>query len=95
MDDKGEKAFSINDYKGKFLVIVFYRGDWECQEYLQAFSDLQSKFSSVKAEVVGCSTDSTKVHQCWIKTDRWAYSLKLIYMNFLIRWNLKDNKIKT
>merc|ERR1712128_274896 len=63
-------AFSINDYKGKFLVIVFYHGDWECQEYLQAFSDLQTKFSSVKAEVVGCSTDSTKVHQCWIKTDR-------------------------
>jgi len=70
VDNKGEKAFSINDYKGKFLVIVFYHGDWECQEYLQAFSDLQSKFSSVKAEVVGCSTDSTKVHQCWIKTDR-------------------------
>jgi len=70
VDSKGETAFSVNDYKGKFLVIVFYHGDWECQEYLQAFSDLQTKFSSVKAEVVGCSTDSTKVHQCWIKTDR-------------------------
>jgi len=70
VDNKGEAAFSISDYKGKFLVIVFYHGDWECQEYLQAFSDLQDKFSSVKAEVVGCSTDSTKVHQCWIKTDR-------------------------
>jgi len=70
VDDKGEKAFSINDYKGKYLVIVFYNGDWECQEYLQAFSDLQEKFRSVKAEVVACSTDSTKVHQCWIKTDR-------------------------
>eukprot|EP00092_Neocalanus_flemingeri_P083675 GFUD01105042.1.p1 GENE.GFUD01105042.1~~GFUD01105042.1.p1 ORF type:complete len:496 (-),score=166.67 GFUD01105042.1:124-1611(-) len=70
VDSKGETAFSINDYKGKFLVIVFYHGDWECQEYLQAFSDLQDKFRSVKAEVVGCSTDSTKVHQCWIKTDR-------------------------
>jgi len=70
VDQTGEKAFSINDYKGRFLVIVFYQADWECQEYLQAFSDLQEQFRSVKAEVVGCSTDSSKVHQCWIKTDR-------------------------
>jgi len=70
VDDKGEKAFSINDYKGRYLVIVFYQADWECQEYLQAFSDLQEHFRSVKVEVVGCSTDSTKVHKCWIKTDR-------------------------
>merc|ERR1719228_1216304 len=65
-----EKAFKVSQYMGRYLVIVFYHGDWECQEYLQAFSDLQDKFSSVEAEVVGCSTDSTKVHQCWIKTDR-------------------------
>jgi len=70
VDKNGEKAFSVNDYKGKFLVIIFYHADWECQDYLQAFSDLHSKFVNVKAELVGCSTDSTKVHQCWIKTDK-------------------------
>ena len=54
----------------RFLVIVFYHGDWECQEHLQAFSDLQEKFRGVKAEVVGCSVDSSKGHMVWMKTDK-------------------------
>ena len=54
----------------RFLVIVFYHGDWECQEHLQAFSDLREKFRGVKAEVVGCSVDSSKGHLVWMKTDK-------------------------
>ena len=54
----------------RYLVIVFYHGDWECQEYLQAFSDLADKFRSIKAEVVGCSIDSSKGHLVWMKTDK-------------------------
>eukprot|EP00092_Neocalanus_flemingeri_P014114 GFUD01015223.1.p1 GENE.GFUD01015223.1~~GFUD01015223.1.p1 ORF type:complete len:513 (+),score=144.46 GFUD01015223.1:59-1597(+) len=65
-----ERTFKISEYKGRYLVIVFYHGDWECQEYLQAFSDLQDKFRSVKAEVVGCSIDSSKGHLVWMKTDK-------------------------
>jgi len=65
-----EKKFTISEYKGRFLVIVFYHGDWECQEHLQAFSDLQEKFRGVKAEVVGCSVDSSKGHLVWMKTDK-------------------------
>jgi len=65
-----ERTFRISEYKGRFLVIVFYHGDWECQEYLQAFSDLQEKFKSIKCEVVGCSTDSSKGHLVWMKSDK-------------------------
>jgi len=65
-----EKSFRISEYKGRFLVIVFYHGDWECQEYLQAFSDLHERFQSIKTEVVGCSTDSSKGHLVWMKSDK-------------------------
>jgi len=65
-----DRTFKISEYKGRYLVIVFYHGDWECQEYLQAFSDLAEKFRSIKAEVVGCSIDSSKGHLVWMKTDK-------------------------
>merc|ERR1719153_1397696 len=65
-----EKTFKVSQYMGRYLVIVLYHGDWECQEYLQAFSDLQERFRSMKTEVVGCSVDSSKGHLVWMKTDK-------------------------
>merc|ERR1719153_773804 len=65
-----EKTFKVSQYMGRYLVIVFYHGDWECQEYLQAFSDLQERFRSMKTEIVGCSIDSSKGHLVWMKTDK-------------------------
>jgi len=65
-----ERTFRISEYRGRYLVIVFYHGDWECQEHLQAFSDLQDKFKSIKAEVVGCSIDSSKGHLVWMKSEK-------------------------
>jgi len=65
-----ERSFRISEYKGRFLVIVFYHGDWECQEYLQAFSDLHERFQSIQTDVVGCSTDGSKGHLVWMKSDK-------------------------
>jgi len=65
---KGEQVYSLNDYKGKFLVILFYQADWECQDMLISFSKMKNKFSSTGCELVACSTDNTKVHKCWMKT---------------------------
>jgi len=65
-----EKTFKVSQYMGRYLVILFYHGDWECQENLQAFSDLQERFRSMKTEVVGCSVDSSKGHLVWMKTDK-------------------------
>ena len=58
---KGEQVYSLNDYKGKFLVILFYQADWECQDMLISFSKMKNKFSSSGCELVACSTDNTKV----------------------------------
>ena len=71
-----EKAFSISDYRGGFLVLVFYAGDWEpaARDLLASFARSRDKFAAVAGgcQVVACSTDNPKVHRCWIKTDRWV-----------------------
>jgi len=71
VDSQGQEGtFNISSYKGRFLALVFYHADWDCLEYLQAFVDIGDQFKSARAEIVFCSTDSPKVHACWLKTDR-------------------------
>jgi len=71
VDRKGnERTFSLEDYKGRYLVCVCYTGDWEGRELIQSFAQLEEEFRSQDTECVGCSTDSAKCHSTWIRTDR-------------------------
>ena len=66
------KTVSLDDYKGKYLVLVFYPFDFTyvCPTELISFSDNMSKFKEIGAEVLGISTDSHFTHLAWIKTPR-------------------------
>jgi len=68
IDHNGERSFKITDYKGRYVVLLFYTGDWECRENILAFQQLKHKYAEAGCEVFACSTDSTKVHNSWIKT---------------------------
>ena len=63
--------FSVSDYQGKYLVIVFYQADWDSNTVntLRAFSKIKSKFTNINCDLVACSTDSPKVHKCWVNSD--------------------------
>lgn len=63
---------SSEEYKGKYLVVLFYPFDFTyvCPTELIAFSDNIDKFKAVGAEVVGISTDSHFTHLAWIRTPR-------------------------
>ena len=52
------KPLSLADYKGKWLVLLFYPKDFTfvCPTELIAFSDAMDKFRALGAEVVGVST---------------------------------------
>ena len=67
-----EEACSITDYEGRFLVILFYHGDWEpeCQQMIQSFSSIRDKFTDAGCALVACSSDGVKIHKNWIKSDR-------------------------
>eukprot|EP00347_Sterkiella_histriomuscorum_P001524 403371701 len=66
------KKVSIDDYKGKYLVLLFYPFDFTyvCPTELISFSENISKFRELGAEILGISTDSHFTHLAWIKTPR-------------------------
>lgn len=70
--DGGEfKDISLNDYKGKYLVLFFYPLDFTfvCPTEITQFRDYLPKFKEAGAEVVGVSIDSVHSHKRWIKDD--------------------------
>ena len=60
----------LSDYKGKWLVLLFYPLDFTfvCPTELINFSDRLEDFEGVGAEVLGVSTDSVHSHRAWLKT---------------------------
>eukprot|EP00126_Sphaerothecum_destruens_P015439 Sdes_comp9440_c0_seq1m905 len=66
------KTVSLDDYKGRWLVLLFYPLDFTfvCPTEIIAFSDRAEEFRKLNAEVVGISVDSVYSHLNWISQDR-------------------------
>ena len=66
------KEVSLDDYKGKYLVVYFYPLDFTfvCPTEIIAFSDRIAEFQEINTEVVGISTDSHFSHLAWINQPR-------------------------
>jgi len=63
---------SLSDYRGKWVVLVFYPKDFTfvCPTELIAFSDAQKEFESINTQIIGISTDTEESHLAWIKLPR-------------------------
>jgi len=70
--EKLDDNVKLSDYKGKWLVLVFYPLDFTfvCPTELTAFSDNYDEFQGIGADLVGVSTDSVYSHRAWIQTPR-------------------------
>ncbi|XP_013097212.1 peroxiredoxin 1 [Stomoxys calcitrans] len=66
------KDISLEDYKGKYVVLFFYPLDFTfvCPTEIIAFSDRAAEFRNIGCEVIACSTDSQYTHLAWINTPR-------------------------
>ncbi|KAL6774132.1 PRX2 [Auxenochlorella protothecoides x Auxenochlorella symbiontica] len=66
------KTVSLDDYKGKYVVLFFYPMDWTfvCPTEIIAFSERIQEFRDIGVEVVGASVDSPFSHLQWINTPR-------------------------
>ncbi|KAJ3256625.1 hypothetical protein HK103_005259 [Boothiomyces macroporosus] len=66
------KEVSLDDYKGKYLVLFFYPLDWTfvCPTEIIAFSEKAAEFRKINTEVVGVSIDSKFSHFNWINQPR-------------------------
>ncbi|HQR38766.1 MAG TPA: peroxiredoxin [Blastocatellia bacterium] len=70
--EKLNENVKLHDYKGKWLVMVFYPLDFTfvCPTELTAFSDRLDDFKSLGCELLGVSTDSVFSHRAWLQTPR-------------------------
>ena len=62
----------LSDYKGKWLVLLFYPLDFTfvCPTELTTFSDRYDDFEAIGADIIGVSTDSVFSHRAWLQTGR-------------------------
>src|SRR3989338_9723175 len=58
---------SLKDYKGKWVVLVFYPADFTfiCPTELGELTDNYNKFRELGAEVLSISTDTAFAHKTW------------------------------
>lgn len=61
------KKFRLSDVRGKFVVLLFYPGDFTfiCPTELEEAAAHYTEFQKHNAEIVSISTDSVWVHKAW------------------------------
>lgn len=74
------KKISLADYRGKWVVLFFYPGDFTfvCPTEIKGFNKSLAQFTSINAELLAVSVDSKFSHLAWIKSgavDKLAYPL--------------------
>jgi NADH-dependent peroxiredoxin subunit C len=61
------KKISLSDYKGKWVIMVFYPKDFTfvCPTELGDIADRYEELQKLNAEVLSVSTDTIPVHKAW------------------------------
>lgn len=61
----GDQNLSLNDFKGRNLILYFYPRDNTsgCTREGQDFRDLYSEFTATDTDILGVSRDSLKTHE--------------------------------
>lgn len=69
-ESKEIKEMRISDYKGKWVLLAFYPGDFTfvCATDLEALTDKYNDFVKSNAVVFAISTDSIYSHKAWSDT---------------------------
>lgn len=62
-----ERDLKLADYKGKWLVLLFYPADFTfiCPTELEEAANHYDEFKKLNAEVISVSTDTVFVHKAW------------------------------
>ncbi|UHA72269.1 peroxiredoxin [Paenibacillus sp. 481] len=71
-DGQAFGAASLNDYRGKWLVLFFYPLDFTfvCPTEITALSDAKEEFANMNTEILGVSVDSIHSHRAWINLSK-------------------------
>ena len=71
-DSNSFKQVKLSDYKGKYVVLMWYPLDFTfvCPTEIIKFSDAKAEFDGMNCVVLACSVDSVHSHKEWSKKDR-------------------------
>ncbi len=74
------KNISLQDYKGKWVVLFFYPLDFTfvCPTELTQFREYLPEFDRANATVLGASVDSVHSHKRWLRDDLGNLNYPLI-----------------
>ncbi|WP_460597302.1 peroxiredoxin [Geomonas sp. Red276] len=63
------KKLSIDDYRGKWLVLFFYPMDFTvvCPTEIRGFNQAAGEFRKLNAEILGASIDTKYTHLAWVQ----------------------------
>ena len=72
MPDGSFKQVSLEDYKGKYVLLFFWPLDFTfvCPTEIIAFSDRNAEFAELGVQILGVSVDSHFTHLAWRNTAR-------------------------
>ena len=61
------KTIKLDDYNGKWVVLVFYPADFTfvCPTELEEMAEMYEEFKKLGAEVISVSTDTAFSHKAW------------------------------
>src|SRR5262245_11514905 len=70
--DPARSRVALTDYRGRWLVLVFYPRDFSlvCPTELIGLSQRFDEFAGCGCELLGISCDSVESHERWIATPR-------------------------
>lgn len=65
-----EKTIKLSDYRGKWMVLFFYPGDFTfvCPTELEELAEHYDEFKKLDTEILAVSVDSAFVHKAWHDT---------------------------
>lgn len=60
---------SLNEYKGKWVVLFFWPLDFTfvCPTEIRSFNEMYDDFKKLNSEVLGVSVDSVYSHKAWVE----------------------------
>jgi peroxiredoxin len=72
-----DRKASLEDWKGKAVVLVFYPADWSpvCSDQLAVYNEILSDFKDLGAQLVGISVDGPWSHRAYAKARRLHFPL--------------------
>src|SRR3989338_316215 len=72
------KKISLEDYKGKWVVLFFYPADFTfvCPTELGELASSHDQIKKLNAEIISVSTDTVFVHKAWYDNSETIKNIK-------------------